>query len=191
MTVQVEVIILLRAALAALLGYLIGWERKVIGAPIRSRMVALAAMTAASLVALTEAYYPDETARVVAGVVTGIGFLGAGAILRSPSGEVTGLTTAASLWAMSAVGMAVGSGNELLGVGLTLVVYAIIGISDWPLLTQLARYRAQKEAEAAGSEPCQPLPQGEASKHPPTADGDAETRMSQRKDSKSEGDERR
>ena len=54
-------------------------------------------MTAASLVALTEMCHPDETARVVAGVVTGIGFLGAGAILQSSTGEVHGLTTAGSL----------------------------------------------------------------------------------------------
>ena len=168
MTIKVELIILLRATLAASLGYLIGWERKVVGAPIRSRMVALAAMAAASLVALTEVYYPDETARVVAGVVTGIGFLGAGAIVRSPSGEVTGLTTAASLWAMSAIGMAVGSGNELLGVGLTLVVYAIIGISEWPVLKWLAQRRVQKEAEAAASQPCSP-PESEVSDDPPAA----------------------
>ena len=54
----------------------------------RARIVALAVMTIASLVTLTEAFYPDETARVVASIVTGIGFLGAGDILRISAGEV-------------------------------------------------------------------------------------------------------
>ena len=63
----------------------------------RARIVALAVMTAASLVELTETFYPDETARVVVGVVTGIGFLGAGAILHSSTGEVHGHITAASM----------------------------------------------------------------------------------------------
>ena len=169
MMTGVELTIVLRAALAALLGFVVGWGRTVLGEAFQARTVAVAAMTAASLVALTEAFYPDETARVVAGIVTGIGFLGAGAILRSPSGEVQGLTTAASLWAMSAIGMAVGSGHELLGVLLTLVIYVTMAISDWPVVTLLAQRRAQKQAKAAGGQPCQPPPESAASNHPPAA----------------------
>ncbi len=145
--------IVLRAVIAALLGFGIGWERKVLGAPIRARATALAAATAATLVALTDAFYPDETVRVLAGVVTGIGFLGAGAILRASTGEVSGHTTAASLWAMSGIGMAVGSGHELLGIMLAVVLYTIIAISEWPLLSQLTRYWSQKRAAGAGSQP--------------------------------------
>ena len=148
---ELELTIVLRAVLAALLGYVIGWERKVCGAPVRARATALAAMTAATLVALTESFYPDETVRVVAGIVTGIGFLGAGAILRSATGEVSGHTTAASLWAMSAVGMAVGSGHELLGILLAVVLYTIVAISEWPLLIRLTQLRAQEQGQAAHS----------------------------------------
>ena len=158
----VELTIVMRAVLAALLGFLIGWERKALGAPIRARATALAAATAASLIALTEAFYPDEIARVAAGIVTGIGFLGAGAILRSSTGELRGHTTAASLWAMSAIGMAVGSGHELLGILLAFVLYCIIAISEWPLLTRLMRYRPQKQAKAARNLPFQPPPGSEA-----------------------------
>jgi putative Mg2+ transporter-C (MgtC) family protein len=124
-----------------------------LGAPVRSRAIALAAATAAMLVALTETYYPDETPRIVAGVVTGIGFLGAGAILRSSNGEVSGHTTAASMWAMSGIGMAVGSGHEVLGILLAFVLYTINAISQWPLLTRTTRYWAQKQAAAAGNPP--------------------------------------
>jgi putative Mg2+ transporter-C (MgtC) family protein len=144
----VEWTIVLRAALAGLLGYWIGWERNVFGEPVRARAIALASTTAAILVAMTQAYYPEETARVVAGIVTGIGFLGAGAILRSPSGEVRGHTTAAGLWAMSAIGMAVGSGHELLGILLAFVLYTIIAVSEWPLLTRLNQVWAQKRGRA-------------------------------------------
>jgi putative Mg2+ transporter-C (MgtC) family protein len=144
--------IVLRAGLAALLGFGIGWERKILGAPVRARAIALAAATAAMLVALTEMYYPDETPRIVAGVVTGIGFLGAGAILRSSNGEVSGHTTAATLWSMSGIGMAVGSGHEVLGILLAFVLYTINAISDWPLLTRTTRYWAHKQA-AAGNPP--------------------------------------
>ena len=163
MLTQVDLTILMRAALAALLGFMIGWERRAAGAPIHARTAALAAMTAAALVALTEGLYPEETARVVAGIVTGIGFLGAGTILRSATGEVHGLTTAASLWAMSAIGLAVGAGHELLGVLLTLVVYFTMAVSEWPLVTRLAQRREKHKAKDAGSQPCGTPPDNDAS----------------------------
>ncbi len=146
-----ELTVFLRAALATFLGFQVGWVRTLLGEPIQARTIALASMTAASLVAMTEAFFPDEIARVVAGIVTGIGFLGAGAILRGTSGEVQGLTTAASLWAMSAIGMAVGSGHELLGVLLTLLICVSMTVSQWPVLTRLARYLARRRAKAAAS----------------------------------------
>jgi putative Mg2+ transporter-C (MgtC) family protein len=159
---SMEWTIVLRASLAALLGFGIGWEHKVLGAPIRSRAIALAAATASMLVALTEMYYPDETPRIVAGVVTGIGFLGAGAILRSSSGEVSGHTTAASLWAMSGIGMAVGSGHEVLGILLAFVLYTINAISQWPLLSRTAQYWAQKQAAVASTQLCPPPPESQS-----------------------------
>jgi putative Mg2+ transporter-C (MgtC) family protein len=155
MMLEAELTIVLRAGLAALLGFVIGWEREVLEATSRARTVALAAMTAAALVALTDTFYPDETARVVAGVVTGIGFLGAGVIMRSSTGEEQRLTTAASLWAVCAIGMAVGSGHELLGVLLALVIYATMAIWNWPVLIRLAQHRAQRQARAAGGQPWQ------------------------------------
>jgi putative Mg2+ transporter-C (MgtC) family protein len=165
----VELTIVLRAALAGVLGFVIGWGRTLLGEPIQAQTVAVAAMTAATLVALTEMLYPEETARVVAGIVTGIGFLGAGTIMRSPSGEVTGLTTAASLWAMSTVGMAVGSGHELLGVLLTLVIGVIMTFSQWPLMTRLSRYLTQKRVGTASSQPYPTPAESEASDDPPAA----------------------
>ncbi len=52
---------------------------------------------------------------------------------------------------MSAIGMAVGAGHELLGVLLTLVIAVTMAVSDWPVMTRLARHWAQRRAEDAGS----------------------------------------
>ncbi len=169
MMTEVEWTILLRAGLAGLIGFVIGRARQYLGDPVRSRAVAMAAATAAALIAMTEAYYPEETARVVAGLITGIGVLGAGAILRSSTGEVHGHTTAAGLWAMSAIGMAIGSGHELLGVLLAGVLYTIIAVSEWPILTRLKQLRAQLQGEADGSQPGQPAPESQAPDDPPAA----------------------
>lgn len=106
--------------------FVIGWNRKVLEEQIRRQVSTLAAATAAVLVELTEAFYPDDTARVVVGAVSGIGFLAAGAILRSSIGEVRGHTTGASL-GVSAILMADGTGHELLGILLALLLYPYAG----------------------------------------------------------------
>ena len=75
-----------------------------------------------------------DPSRVVAYVVTGVGFLGAGAILKS-SGGIRGLTTAASLWVVAAIGVVVGAGEYALGIFAT----AVVLMSLWPV-KQVARY---------------------------------------------------
>jgi putative Mg2+ transporter-C (MgtC) family protein len=136
---EADLIVLGRAALAAVLGLLIGWERQALGSAIRARTIGLAALTAASLTALGHEIFATGTDRVVQGIVTGIGFLGAGVIIHGASGEVRGLTTAASMWAMTAIGVAVGSGHEVLGILLAALIYVIIALGEWPILALLRR----------------------------------------------------
>ncbi len=143
---ETDIIILGRAALAAVLGFIIGWERQAAGASLRGRTIALAALTAASLTALGDEIFGTGTDRIVQGIVTGIGFLGAGVIIHGASGEVRGLTTAASLWAMTSIGVAVGLGHELLGILLAALVYLVIALGDWPLLDWLRRGFSQRTA---------------------------------------------
>lgn len=138
---RTDLIIVGRAALAALLGLLIGWERQAIGSAIKARTIGLAALTAASLTALGHEIFATGADRIVQGIVTGIGFLGAGVIIHGTSGEVRGLTTAASMWAMTGVGVAIGSGHAMLGVLLGLLVYVIIAVGEWPILKLLRRRR--------------------------------------------------
>ena len=134
MLTEADLVVLGRAVLAAVLGLLIGWERRATGAGIKPRTIGLAALTAAALTALGHEIFATGTDRIVQGIVTGIGFLGAGVILRGDRGEVRGLTTAATMWAMTVIGVAIGSGHELLGILLAVLVYLIIAWGEWPAL---------------------------------------------------------
>ena len=144
--------ILWRAGLAALLGFAIGWERRAIGSPVRARIIALVSMTTAALTVLSMQMAVSDLSRVLAGLLTGIGFIGAGVVMRDTTGEVRGLTTAASLWAMTAVAIAIGVGFISLGLLLTLFVYVIIAWDDWPLVTRLRQRRVEHKAKDAGSQ---------------------------------------
>ncbi len=123
--------ILLRLAVAFFCGAMVGLEREIRGktAGLRTNiLICLGAaiyMTVSELVAKYIARTPAESARIAAGVVTGIGFLGAGAILRSGV-TVQGLTTAASIWLVAGIGMAVGAGFPLLGFAATVLTLATL-----------------------------------------------------------------
>ncbi len=107
MLTEAEITVLFRTLLAALLGLAIGWERRAVGAPVRGRIITLTTMTSAAVTAVGVEIYTTQASRIVAGIVTGIGFLGAGVIMRSSTGEVRGQATAAALWAMSCIGIIV------------------------------------------------------------------------------------
>jgi putative Mg2+ transporter-C (MgtC) family protein len=141
MLTQLELVMLGRVTLAALLGLAIGWERRAAGSSIKARTVALTALTAAVLTALGLELFETGTDRIVQGLVTGIGFLGAGVIIHGANGEIRGLTTAASMWAVTGVGIAVGSGHALFGFLLALLIYLIVAWGDWPALTHWRRRR--------------------------------------------------
>ncbi|MFA6610347.1 MAG: MgtC/SapB family protein, partial [Candidatus Omnitrophota bacterium] len=109
-------IILFRLVLAAILSGAVGFEREFHGraAGFRTHILLCIGSTLTMLTSMHifDVYInrvPCDPARIAAGVVTGIGFLGAGTIMRS-RGSVRGLTTAASLWVVAGIGLAVGSG---------------------------------------------------------------------------------
>jgi putative Mg2+ transporter-C (MgtC) family protein len=144
--------VLWRSGLAALLGLVIGWERRAIGSPVRARIIALVAMTTTALTAMSIQMSVSDLSRVLAGLLTGIGFIGAGVVMRDDKGEVRGLTTAAGLWAITAVAIAIGVGLVGLGLLLALLVYVIIAWDDWPLITRLRKRRAQEKRTDAAKE---------------------------------------
>lgn len=123
-------------------GVVIGWERESCGSPAGDRTIALIALGSAVFTALALHIFPDQADRIVAGVVTGVGFLGAGVIMRQGSGEVRGLTTAASVWAVASVGAVIGAGYYLLGVVLSVLILLILAWEELPLLRRIG-YRKQ------------------------------------------------
>ena len=126
----------LRMAIALLFGGIVGWEREAQGRPAGLRTHMLVALGAAgfTLVAVeilemslnTDGATRMDATRILGSIVGGVGFLGAGAIITS-GGKVRGLTTAAGLWVVAAVGVAAGAGHYVLSV--MLVCFTIITLT--------------------------------------------------------------
>jgi putative Mg2+ transporter-C (MgtC) family protein len=128
----------LRLLLAATLGALVGLEREIHDHPAGMRTHLLVSLGSAGFTVLSIAAFPSpgaDPARVAAQIVTGIGFLGAGAILKEGL-SIHGLTTAASLWVVAAIGMAAGAGAWV--TALTITAIAIVSL--WPLRLIADRY---------------------------------------------------
>jgi putative Mg2+ transporter-C (MgtC) family protein len=125
--------VVLRLFLAAALGGIIGFEREKHNRRIAGLRTHILVSVGSALIMLVSIYvfysYTGKTAvdpaRIAAGVVTGIGFLGAGTIIRSGE-SVKGLTTAASLWTVSGIGLAVGCGFYIAGWATTIIALATL-----------------------------------------------------------------
>ncbi|HRY36686.1 MAG TPA: MgtC/SapB family protein [Candidatus Magasanikbacteria bacterium] len=115
--------------LAVLLGGLVGIQREKIGKAAGVRTYALVTGGAALFTLISTVIFPDDPARIAAQIVVGIGFLGAGAILHKDD-KISGLTTAAGLWMMAAVGMAVGLQQYLLAFLVSLLVVLVLMFNE-------------------------------------------------------------
>jgi|FLYN01.1.fsa_nt_gi putative Mg2+ transporter-C (MgtC) family protein len=114
--------------LAAFLSLVIGLERELHDQPAGLRTHMLVGVGACLFTLLSEhAFEGDDTSRVASNIVVGIGFLGAGTIIQR-GGQPHHLTTAASIWATAAVGMAVGSGAWFLGLSGSVLIWVILKI---------------------------------------------------------------
>ncbi|AOV04514.1 MULTISPECIES: MgtC/SapB family protein [Delftia] len=121
--------VMVRLLLAALLGGIVGYEREHKGKAAGLRTHMLVAMGAALFVLVPERGGMDiaDMSRVIQGVVAGVGFLGAGAIIKRHSEEqVQGLTTAAGIWMTAAIGVACGLGREAIALLATLLAIVIL-----------------------------------------------------------------
>jgi putative Mg2+ transporter-C (MgtC) family protein len=123
----VELELVLRILLAMVLGGIIGFQRGKAEKPAGLRDIVIICAGAA-LFTVVSVYGFDVTdqARVAAGIVTGIGFLGAGAIIRSSEGGVKGVTTAATIWVTAGIGMACGAGMYIIASVSALLVLAVL-----------------------------------------------------------------
>jgi putative Mg2+ transporter-C (MgtC) family protein len=117
-----------KVLLAGLLGFVVGLERELMGSPAGDRTFSLVALGSALFTALSfdvfGASSGNDPGRVAANILTGVGFLGGGMILKE-GGTVRGLTTAAGIWAVAAVGMAVGTDRYLLAILTTLLIMLV------------------------------------------------------------------
>lgn len=130
--------VVLRLALAALLGGLLGIEREAKGKAAGVRTHMLVAMGAAMFVLASQqsGIVPADMSRVLQGVVAGVGFLGAGAILKGDTeGQVKGLTTAAGIWMTAAIGVAAGMGKE--GTAMLATLLTLVTMASLPLVARL------------------------------------------------------
>ena len=120
----------LRVLLAALLGAIIGFQREKAHKPAGLRTHILICMGSAlfTVVSILGFTGPVDPSRVAAGVVTGIGFLGAGVIFRGMRGDtpVVGLTTAASIWVSAAIGIAAGAGMYIIATAVAILTLIIL-----------------------------------------------------------------
>lgn len=130
---------LLRLSVATLAGSILGWERELGDKPAGLRTHMLVSLGAALfiMVGIQTGMVQDNAdtlSRIMQGVITGIGFLGAGEIVRSPkrdsaSIQIRGLTTAASIWVATALGLAAGCGLWLMSaIGVGLAVFILQGV---------------------------------------------------------------
>jgi putative Mg2+ transporter-C (MgtC) family protein len=130
MFTQVELELFGKVLLAGILGFVVGLERELMGSAAGDRTFSLVAIGSALFTALSFDVFGqiagESPGRIAANVLTGVGFLGGGMILKE-GGTVRGLTTAAGIWAVAAVGMAVATDRYLLAVlatALIMVVFA-------------------------------------------------------------------
>jgi putative Mg2+ transporter-C (MgtC) family protein len=122
----------LRLVVAAVLGGVIGLERELKQKPAGLRTNMFLCFGCAMFTVLSFRFagnFPDPT-RVAANIIPGIGFIGAGAILHS-RGSVTGLTTAATIFVVASIGMAVGGGEYLTAIFATLVIVVALNALGW------------------------------------------------------------
>lgn len=135
-----------RLLAAALLGGLIGVEREWMGkaAGLRTHMTVALGCAAFMLVSLESSTDAGNLSRAIQGIAAGIGFIGAGTILkRTEEDDIKGLTTAATIWLTAAVGAAAGAGHGWLGLVGVLIAFLILsilsGVDRW-----LEKKRARK-----------------------------------------------
>ena len=128
-------VLVLRLLVAGLLGAALGWDRERSGKAAGLRTYALVAVGSAGFVAVPQqaGLGPEAVSRIAQGLLAGIGFLGAGSIIKSDSAShVIGLTTAAGIWLTAAVGVAAGMGRAGSAV--------VLGLFGWFTLSVVGRW---------------------------------------------------
>lgn len=148
--------VFLRIGLAAVLGLIVGFERKMADKPLGSRTMALIGAGAAGFALMgveiaSQVNYQQglqlDPTRVLSYIITGVGFLGAGAILQTKKG-ITGMTTAASIWTSAGIGAACGLGLYTIAGALFCVVVCALWV---PWVGQLKKHTSSEDGDESSS----------------------------------------
>lgn len=127
-----EALMALRVLIAVALGGFVGWEREQHGREAGVRTYGAVSLGACVFALIATHITGGSNPHVIAsGVVTGVGFLGAGVIMKD-RGSIVGLTTAATLWATASIGLAIGYGMYTLGVLVSLIVFGLLSLHHAP-----------------------------------------------------------
>ena len=118
-----QLALFLRVLLAAGLGAFVGLERELRGYPAGVRTMALVALGSALFTEISQTFGSED--RIAAGIVTGVGFLGAGVIFREGY-TVKGITTAATIWSAAAIGMSVGRELYLVAIPGAVLIFLLL-----------------------------------------------------------------
>lgn len=129
----IELEMVLRLLLAAALGAVIGYQRERTGkqAGLRTHILICIGAALISMLSIYGFGPESDPSRVAAGVVVGVGFLGAGVILHREGGIVVGLTTAATIWVVAGIGLAAGAGLYIVATVAAALVLAVLIMPRW------------------------------------------------------------
>jgi putative Mg2+ transporter-C (MgtC) family protein len=128
-----EAVMLWHIALAFVLSFAIGFEREIRGAPAGDRTYSLVGTGAAAITAVTIGPAPQA----IAGIVTGIGFIGAGFVIHMDLGMLKGITSAATIFAVAAIGIVSGAGHAWLAVAVAVMILIDLELRQIPILRRL------------------------------------------------------
>ncbi|MDO9184378.1 MAG: MgtC/SapB family protein [Bacteroidia bacterium] len=138
MDIHTELTLLPRLVIATVMGGVLGYERERSGNSAGVRTYAAVSLGACVLTAINLHLQLADPTRMVASIISGIGFLGAGVIFRDTNqGYVKGLTTAATLWATAAVGISIGFGMYVISTASTLILFLLLYSHNFSFLQKI------------------------------------------------------
>jgi putative Mg2+ transporter-C (MgtC) family protein len=142
-----DAVLLVRIVLAFGISFVIGFERELRGSAAGDRTYAMVGTGSAAIVAVTYRISPQA----VGGVVTGIGFIGAGLVFREGVSNIKGITSAATMLAVTGVGVVAGTGHYLLAVAVGVLIMVDLELRNIPGLNRLdaRRYGARMRDDMA------------------------------------------
>jgi putative Mg2+ transporter-C (MgtC) family protein len=142
--------LLVRIGLAVGLAAVVGYERERSGktAGLRTHMIVALGVSLVVFAAQQSGMDSDDVSRVIQGIFAGIGFLGAGAIIKQNSAEeVHGLTTAASIWSTAAIATAAGLGSDVTAIVATVIAFIILSVL-WRLERRIDKNPAHRNTRS-------------------------------------------